>query len=107
MKKSIILILISLFLIPVLTNAGESRRGKGSHYHQHESRSLWKGYKGEGYYDYWYNPDRKRARREANKWPSGQHLKEPMGNYPTKGYFGGYRINFDGTKEQWSYTTEE
>ena len=106
MKKSIILILLSLFLIPVWTNAGEcpkwSDRGD-----RHGSSSFWKGYKGEGYYDYWYNPDRKRARREANKWPSGQHLKEPMGYYPTKGYFGGYRIHPDGTKEQWSYTSED
>ena len=106
MKKSIILILVSLFLIPALTNAGECRWSDRPN-HQHESRSLWKGYKGEGYYDYWHNPDRKRARREANKWPSGQQLQEPMGNYPTKGYFGGYRINFDGTYEQWNYTTEE
>ena len=106
MKKSMIFILISLFLMPVLVNAGECNRWSDRD-NRHGSSSFWKGYKGEGYYYYWYNPDRKRARREANKWPSGQHLKEPMGYYPTKGYFGGYRINFDGTKEQWSYTTEE
>ena len=106
MKKSTILILVSLFLVPALTNAGECRWRDRPHY-QHQSHSLWGGYKGEGYYDYWYNPDRKRARREANKWPSGQHLREPIGYYPIKGYFGGYRINPDGTKEQWSFTTED
>ena len=53
MKKSIIFILVSLFLFPALANAGECRRSDRSYY-QHRSHSLWHGYKGEGYYDYWY-----------------------------------------------------
>ena len=106
MKKSIILILVSLFLFPVTINAKEwDNYSERKHYRQ--SHSSWGGYKGEGYYDYWYNPDRKRARREANKWPSGQHLQEPMGNYPTKGYFGGYKFYSDGSEEHWGYSTEE
>ena len=100
MKKSIILILISLFLIPISTNAEEwSDRGD-----RHGSSSLWKGYKGEGYYDYWYNPDRKRARREANKWPSGQHLREPMGDYSNTFYHGGYETYSDGSVRSYGYT---
>ena len=49
--------------------------------HRQEQQSVWKGYKGEGYYDYWYNPDRKRARRGSIGIVSGGELKAPMGNY--------------------------
>ena len=78
-------LLISMVMIVLWTIASSGAIAGDRH---GEQESIWKGYKGEGYYDYWYNPDRKRARSGSIGIVSGSELKEPMGNYDneTKGY---------------------
>jgi len=38
---------------------------------------------------------------------SGENLRDGMGQYKTRGYFGGWITNEDGTVEYYSYTTED
>ena len=70
--------------------------------HRQEQQSLWKGYKGEAYYDYWYNPSRRGGSRGIT---FGAGLQEPMGQYPMKGYIGGFRTYSDGSGESYHYST--
>lgn len=97
MKKMILLITILIMSLAGLSEAGERK--------SLEVDGLWKGYKGEAYYNYWYGPGRETVTRRGIV--SGEELKRPMGEYKMKGYFGGFKVKPDGSIYTWNYSTDD